>query len=117
MKKPLIYVSCANSDDPIYLNIIDFGISGEEVSSGMNDYVRYEVSPYQALNLANNLLQFYQWKAKEGKQNDTTTGNVYSEDGVDTTKRTPRPVTSQRNSSGRRNTRSQSKNSGTRVGS
>ena len=86
MKKPLIYASCGSSHDPIYFNIIDYGISGEEVNSGMLDYVRYEITPYQALNLANNLLQFYQWKVKEGNYNDITDGNVPSKDGVDTSK-------------------------------
>ena len=52
----------------------------------MLDYVRYEITPYQALNLANNLLQFYQWKVKEGNYNDITDGNVPSKDGVDTSK-------------------------------
>ena len=96
-QKPLIYVTCVNPTEPITLNILEHtGMDPEkDITHRFN---RYELEPYRALTIATSLIQFYQWKVKEGLANDTTDGNVHSKNGVDSPKRTTRSNQSKRNS-------------------
>jgi hypothetical protein len=84
MKKPLIYVTCANPTEPITLNVLEnTGMDPEKDIT--HRFKSYELEPYRALTIATSLLQFYQWKVKEGIHNDTTNGNVCTKDRMDTT--------------------------------